>query len=66
MTSHVVCQECRYVYEATFAECPTCGHAGREGPFDNKLLAEAKATGLWLADGYSMCDVKDEYFKPRR
>jgi len=63
---HVVCYECRYVYERAYDLCPTCGDSKRHGPFPTKIEAEAKAMGLWLKDGYSIHDIRDPYFKPRR
>tara|TARA_R110000868_G_scaffold68383_3_gene202055 strand:- start:1147 stop:1344 length:198 start_codon:yes stop_codon:yes gene_type:complete len=63
--THVVCYECRYVYERPYDTCPTCGDPKRHGPFQTKIEAEAKAMGLWLKDGYSIHDIRDPYFNPR-
>lgn len=67
--THLVCENCRYVYERgpTAWECPTCGHEHTVQPaFPARIEAQAYAVGLWLKEGYSITDVCDPYFQPKR
>lgn len=66
--SYVVCENCRYVYEPiNDGICPSCGHKHSIQPmFGQRIEAEAYAVGLWLKEGYSITDVCDPYFQPKR
>lgn len=67
MTMWKVCQDCRSIDEDVSPACRECGSTKpTQEAFLHRTLAEASAASLWLADGYSLCDVKDPYFKPRR
>ena len=67
MIMHIVCADCRHVYEDVPGACPSCGStAVPKEAYINRTLAEAKAAGMWLADGYHMVGFKDPHFKPRR
>lgn len=69
---HTVCRTCRSVTAGVHTRCraPTrvpgyCNSVDTEF-HETATLADAAAAGMWLADGYSMCDVADPYFRPRR
>lgn len=67
--TYLVCQSCRYVYERgpTAWNCPSCWHEHAVQPeFPQRIEAEAYAVSLWLKEGYSIVDIGDPYFKPRR
>ena len=68
--TYIVCANCRHVYGVPVVyagACPVCEseHTEQEA-FSNRVLAEAYAVGQWLRDGYSLKDVEDPYFNPRR
>ena len=64
---YVVCRQCRHIYDMAHDMCPQCSELlGDQEGFFNKTLAEAYAVGQWLREGYSLIDVQDPYFNPRR
>lgn len=67
--TYVICRSCRWPHETSYDLCPNCGEGDFMSPreqFSTKIEAEAKAAALWLADGYTIHDVRDPYFNPRR
>jgi len=68
--TYVVCRSCQYPHEVSYDLCPNCGFEDKKADtleqFPNKVLAEAYAVGLWLKQGYSIHDIRDPYFNPKR
>jgi hypothetical protein len=66
--SYFVCNQCMCVCDTAHDLCPVCSEL-KQLPyqeFPQKVEAEAYAVGQWLREGYSITDVRDPYFNPRR
>jgi len=64
-SGHTVCLSCRTVSPGAWTACPACGSGAVEA-HGTRMEAEARAAGLWLAEGYAMVDVADRYWNPVR
>lgn len=77
VSQYTVCRACRSVAPAAHVACPEpvapgagaacveCGSPEVE-VLATRVEAEARAAGLWLKEGWSLLDVLDPYWSPRR
>lgn len=62
---YTVCRGCKAVAPGAGPTCVECGSSEVE-THGTRVEAEARAAGLWLKEGWSLLDVLDPYWSPRR